>query len=226
MMAGSLFAVMIACKAHGDAGTACDVQHDTLQLALPRGNKTTLEGALRQRRSALNFSTQPLSLEEISQILWAAQGVTDPPSGKRTAPSSGATYPITMYLSAHNIDSLEPGLYRYRSECHQLQLVAAGDYRRRIHAIALRQQWALEASAVIIFSGNSDKVARKYKNHSRDSVLLEAGHISQNIYLQCTALDMGVVAIGGFSRTEMHALLGLPEEEEVVYLNLIGHHRR
>jgi SagB-type dehydrogenase family enzyme len=218
----ALFAVSIA---HGASNPACGENPGAVQLSRPTEHELTLEGALRQRRSARNFSSRALSLEEISQLLWAAQGITDTASGKRTAPSSGSTYPITLYLSANNIDSLAPGLYRYQSECNRLVLVKPGDYRQRIFDNALRQRWAFTASAVVIFSANLSKIAAKYKNHPRDSALLEAGHISQNIYLQCASLDIGVVALGGFSREGMHTALELPKEEEVVYLNLIGHRR-
>ena len=221
-----LTAVLAASSVQGASIPICGEDSGTVQLSQPTEHDLTLEGALRQRRSTRIFSSRPLSLDEVSQILWAAQGITDMSSGRRTAPSSGATYPITLYVSANNIDNLEPGLYRYQGKCHRLRLVKSGNYRQKIFDNAMRQRWAFTANAVIIFSANPSKIAAKYKDHPRDSALFEVGHISQNVYLQCTSLDIGVVAIGGFSRTGMHTLLELPEDEEVVYLNLIGHHLR
>ena len=226
LVATVFIAVLAASSVQGASIPTCGEDSGTVQLSQPVEHDLTLESALRQRRSARNFSSRPLSLDEVSQILWAAQGITDISSGRRTAPSSGATYPITLYVSANNIDNLEPGLYRYQSKCHRLRLVKPGNHRQNVFDNAMRQRWAFAASAIIIFSANASKIAAKYKNHPRDSALLEAGHISQNVYLQCTSLDIGVVAIGGFSRAGIHALLELPKDEEVIYLNLVGHHLR
>lgn len=204
----------------------CGENSATLRLTAPIQHDLSLESTLQQRRSTRDFSARPLSLGDVAQILWAAQGISDLDSGKRTAPSSGATYPITLYLSVNNVQNLRPGIYRYQSECHRLQLIKPGIHRRTVFENSQRQPWASTAGAIILFSANPSKVADKYNNYSRDSTLIEAGHISQNIYLQCASLGIGIVAIGGFSRAGMRALLDLPEDEEVIYMNLIGNHKR
>ncbi len=194
-----------------------------IALAAPSASQATLDDSILARRSTRDFSNQAISVEHLSKILLAAQGITDIPSGKRAAPSAGSTYPITIYFFANRVDGLEQGIYRYDPKCHQVSQVIPGDFAQSLTTYSANQPWVGNAAAVLCIAGNPDVVARRYPKSPRNSVLLEAGHISQNIYLQATALKLGALALTGFSAPDIGRLLHIDQREEVVYLNLIGH---
>jgi SagB-type dehydrogenase family enzyme len=195
----------------------------SVSLPEPTFRGVAVEEALRHRRTARQFSKKPLDKLKLSQLLWAAQGITEPRTGFRTAPSAGGAYPIDLYIVPNQVEGLPCGVYRYRPQQHVLERHAAGNVRREVFEAAAKQQWVYNAALVIVFVATPERVAKKYgESHARKSVLLEAGHISQNIYLQATSLRLGAGAIGGFSAEQLHRLLALGEKEEVVYLNLVG----
>ncbi|MGQ9677943.1 MAG: SagB/ThcOx family dehydrogenase [bacterium] len=159
--------------------------------------KVTVEKALFHRRSVRSYARKPLSLFEIGQILWAAQGKTGKNYG-RTAPSAGATYPMELFLVAGNVDGLNTGIYRYLSEEHVLSLVTAGDRRHELAGAALGQTCIKNAPAVFVLCAEYKRTTGRYGERGERYVYMEAGHIGQNVYLQCEALGMGTVMIGAF----------------------------
>ncbi len=201
----------------------CADSSDAVLLVEPVDGGLSLENALLGRRSTRRFSASPIAIRELSQILWAAQGLNDVASGGRTSPSAGGVYPLSLYVAAHDVEGVDPGIYRYRPGCHDLVRRMEGNFADDLFEMAQRQPWVRAARAVVIFVADPATVARKYPNYPRESTILEAGHISQNIYLQGVSLGLGVVAVGGFSRRALHEFLDLPEGEEVIYLNLLGH---
>lgn len=197
-----------------------------VELPEPAFRGAPLEEVIAARRTVRYYSPEPLGLQELSQILWSAQGITDSARGMRAAPSAGGTYPIDLYVQPNNVLGLECGVYRYEPRDHRLVLYRAGRFRDAVHEAALGQRWVYTAGAVILFVATPARVAEKYDEASAlKSTLLEAGHISQNIYLQATSMGLGVGAIGGFSTEAMGKLLGLAEGQKVVYLNLVGNRR-
>lgn len=134
-----------------------------VKLPEPRNDgKTSVESAIHLRRSVREFGKTELSLAEVSQLLWAAQGVTDP-EGKRTTPSAGALYPLEVFLVAGGQDELPAGLYRYRPQSHELVSVVRGDKRAQLAAAALEQEWLKDAPATIVIAARYERTARKYK---------------------------------------------------------------
>jgi SagB-type dehydrogenase family enzyme len=174
-----------------------------------------------QRRSVRRYANRQISLSQSSQLLWAAQGITDVSRGLRTAPSAGALHPLEIYLVAARIDSLQAGLYRYRPLTHDLILVQPGDILSRLSEGL--QGWAVEASAIIVISAVYNRTSVKYGDRAARYVHIEVGHVAQNILLQATALELASGVIGAFDDQEMRSLLGLPEKEDVLYVIPVGY---
>jgi SagB-type dehydrogenase family enzyme len=199
-------------------------------VALPApktDGKVSIEAALKQRRSVRSFAPTPLTLEEVGQLCWAAQGVTDD-KGHRTAPSARATYPLELYVVAGAVTGLSPGLYRYEPARHSLQLVASGDKRADLDQKAVGQSWMpiAKAAAVFVISGNAEKTpggggpaARERGAHF---MWVEAGLAAQGFFLEATALGLGSTYVGGFRPAETQAVLELPSSEEVLAILPVG----
>lgn len=195
-----------------------------IRLPEPRYDSAiSVEKALLQRRSIRNYAAKSLTLAEVSQLLWAAQGITESGEGLRTAPSAGALYPLEVYVAAGNVQDLAPGLYHYRPGAHELQKIAAGDVRQALSSAALGQDCVEEGAAVFVISAVYERTARKYGDRSSRYVPMEAGHAAQNIYLQATALNLGTVVAGAFRDDAVKRAMGLPAEEEPLYLMPVGH---
>ncbi len=201
------------------------IGEQTASVRLPKPARTSsvsLEQTLHHRRSIREYKTdEPLSLQEVSQLLWAAQGVTSD-DGLRTAPSAGALYPLEVYVVAGNVRNLQPGIYHYRPREHELVRVATGDKRRELSRAALDQEQVRDAPAVIAFSAVFERTTGKYRERGRRYVHIEVGHASQNVLLQAVSLGLGAVPVGAFSDEEVKKVMSLPEEEEPMYLMPIG----
>lgn len=194
-----------------------------IELPAPRpAVDVPLHRVLQQRRSVRRYSSAPLSLAEVAQLLWAAQGVSDEASGFRTSPSAGATFPLELYLAVGNVQGLEPGLYRYLPREHALHQVGRRDLRQGLYNAGLRQQPLRDAPAVLAITAVHERTARRYGARAERYVAMEAGHASQNIYLQATALQLGTVAIGAFHDAEVAAVLQLGGGEAPLYLMPVG----
>ncbi len=183
--------------------------------------KMPLEESLFKRRSVRDYADRPVTIAEISQLLWAAQGITTN-KGNRTAPSAGACYPLVIYLAAGNVDSLLPGLYRFLPKSHQLETVSRGDIRESLAAAALGQKSLRSAPASIIITASYEKVDSRYKDRGIRYTHMEAGHVGQNISLQAVALGLGTVMVGAFDDRSLKAVLNLGNQEVPLYLIPVG----
>ncbi len=179
--------------------------------------KVSLEETILQRRSVRSYSGAELSIEEIGQLLWAGQGITESSGGLRAAPSAGATYPIEMYVM--NKD----GLYRYVPKGHKLDLIKRGDLRSSLSRAALGQSFVAQAPVDIIITAVYPRTTRRYGQRGVRYVHIEVGHVAENIHLQAVALGLGSVPVGAFSDDEVKRVLSLPEEEVPFYIIHIGH---
>lgn len=191
----------------GDHGPTGAAGPSLIRLPQPRLYGTTsVEAALAARRSVRSFANRPVTFEELSQLLWAAQGITHP-RGLRTAPSAGALYPLELILVAGNVAALPAGTYRYAPEGHHLARVAEGDQRPALADAALGQSPIRKAAVVIAIVADYGKMTAKYGERGVRYVHLEAGHAAQNICLQAEALGLGAVVIGAFSDNDVAGLL-------------------
>lgn len=178
----------------------------------------SLEQALAERRSTRKFSDAPLSLQEISQLLWSAQGITDPKTGHRTAPSAMATYPLELYVAAVNVKDLPAGLYHYLPKEHALELVKPGDIRAELSV----QPVVKSAPVVFLFSAVHERTNRRGGDRAAAFVHYEVGHAAENLCLQATALHLGIVTVGGFDPAQVKKSIPLPEKEEAMYVLPVG----
>jgi SagB-type dehydrogenase family enzyme len=178
-----------------------------VQLPQPRLTGTaSVEAALAARRSSRFYSDRPLTIDDLSQLLWAAQGITHP-RGLRTAPSAGALYPLELTVIAGMVSDLPAGTYRYQPAGHRLILIAEGDERAALADAALGQSPVRKAPVVIAIAADYRKTMIKYGERGVRYVHLEAGHAAQNLCLQATALGLGTVVLGAFSDQGVAAVL-------------------
>jgi SagB-type dehydrogenase family enzyme len=184
-------------------------------------SEASLEQCLFMRRSVRSYSKEPLTVSEISQVLWAAQGITSK-EGKRTAPSAGALYPLEIYLVAGNVTDLEPGVYKYRPVDHVLVEMLTGDLRLELSEAAGSKKSVGDAAVVVAIAAVYQRTQQKYKKRGVRYVHMEAGHAAQNAWLQAQSLQLGAVTVGGFDEKRVAALLRMEAEEEPVYLLPVG----
>ncbi|KPJ51984.1 nitroreductase, partial [candidate division TA06 bacterium DG_24] len=157
---------------------------------------------MRGRRSIRSYSDAPLTLAEVSQLLWAAQGITND-RGFRTAPSAGALYPLEVYVVAGKVEGLPAGIYKYRPREHELWRVDLGDKRRELSGAALGQEPVADGAIDIVFAAVYGRTAVKYGERATRYVHIEVGHAAQNVFLQAGALDLGAAVIGAFFDEEV-----------------------
>ena len=194
----------------------------TVQLPEPRlKSEVSLEEALLKRRSIREYANLPLTLEDVSQLLWAAQGITTEWGG-RTAPSAGALYPLEVYLAVGNVENLAAGVYKYKPERHELVKVRDDDVRGELAEAALGQNFVMEAAIDIVIAAVYERTTKKYGDRGVRYTHMEAGHAAQNIYLQATALDLGMVTIGAFYDDRVKDILGMLKNETPFYLIPVG----
>lgn len=193
-----------------------------IQLPEPAfDSDTSIEHALRDRRSIRDYSDEPLDLTQIGQLLWAAQGITHK-YGYRTAPSAGALYPLELYLVVGDVEGLDTGVYHYHPEDHVLTQIVAGDLRAELRSAALDQDPIKEAPAVIVITAIYERTTNKYMSRGERYVHMEVGCAAQNIYLQAVSLDLGTVFIGAFTDSQVSTILQLSDEESPLALMPVG----
>jgi SagB-type dehydrogenase family enzyme len=185
------------------------------------GGGHSLERVLAARRSVREFGRTKLTRRELAQLLWAAQGITDP-AGLRTAPSAGGLYPLELYVVAGDVSDLEPGVYHYQPVAHALALGAPGDHRADLGAAALGQECVARAPAIIAVTAVYARTTGKYGERGRRYVHMEVGHAAQNLCLQATALGLGAVVIGAFDDREVKRAAALPPRQEPLALLPVG----
>ncbi len=181
-------------------------------IRLPQPELTgevSVEEAIARRRSIRSYSDSPLRLEEISQLLWAAQGITDPVRGFRSAPSAGATYPLAVFLVVREggVPGLGAGVYEYLPAEHSLRPVRSGDLSRELAEAALGQPWVRDAPACLVIAADYSRTTSVYGERGVRYVHMEAGHVGENVYLQATAMGLGTVAVGAFHDSEVAEIL-------------------
>lgn len=175
----------------------------------------SVEKALKERRSIRTYKPDPLLAETVSQLLWAAQGITEPSKGLRTAPSAEASYLLEVYLIASNVIGVVPGLYKYQPQGHEIKQISEGDIKERLYNV-VGQAPIKGAPALLVLTG--------YPKRSVNPawMYLEAGHAAQNVLLQAVSLNLGTVVMTGFRPEEVKKVLGLPDDELPIYILPVG----
>lgn len=208
MMTLLVTGLLVAGPLHGQVGS--------IKLPPPRlDGGVSVEKALLERRSVRTYGDEPLSLADVSQLLWAAQGITEPKRGLRTAPSARASYLLEVYVIAAKVTGLPAGMYRYRPRGHEIARVSAGDIRADLFD-AVGQPPVRNAPATLLIAGSTGKATNP------EWMYLEAGHAAQNVYLQAVSLKLGTVVMAGFKPDAVKKALRLPEGEQPIYVMPVG----
>ena len=197
---------------------------DITRLPEPRlDGPSSVEQALLNRRSIRAFRHEPLSLDELSQLAWSAQGVSSP-RGYRTAPSAGALYPVETYVVANGIDGIPQGIYHYNVKKHCLETIKKGDMRPQIAKSALDQGTAYRAPAVFVFTVVFGRTLWKYNERGFRYIYMDTGHVGQALVTAATALGLGSCLIGALYDGEANQLLEVDgKSESVVYMCTVGY---
>ena len=191
---------------------------DAISLPAPNQDSNfSIERALHERRSVREFGKAALTQEEVSQLLWAAQGITSR-EGLRTAPSAGALYPLELYCVAGAVTGLAPGVYHYLPRLHTLQTVLPEDRRVLLADAALDQEWLAAAPVVLALGALFRRTTRKYGERGIRYVHIEVGHVAQNVCLMAGALGLGAATVGAFDDAAVQTVLGLPDDVVPLYL--------
>ncbi len=197
-------------------------------VTLPKPDETgglSAEAAIMRRRSSRDYLGTPMSIEELSRVLFFTGGINSERWGHRlrTAPSSGALFPIEVYPVVHNVNGMTPGVYHYNVEHHTLELLQPGDQRAEVVRQGLSQQFLGEANVVLFFTVIFQRMRWKYQDRTYRYGLIEAGHLGQNAYLAATSIGLGACAVGAFMDDAINAMLGVDgEEEAAIYMLAVG----
>lgn len=194
-------------------------------IALPKPSlkgSLSVEAALQTRRTKRTYTSEPVKLADLSQMLWAGQGITVPGTEKRTAPSARESYPMTLFVAVKRVEGLQPGLYEYLPKTHALGLMKAGDIDPALKEAGV-QEGAQSAPVAVLISAAIGNYQVKTKSTTTTATYLEAGHIGQNMYLQAEAIDLGMVVMAGFDSQKVGKALELGAGETVEYVVPMGY---
>lgn len=193
-------------------------QMDKISLPEPdKDSDISLEETINKRRSIRSFKNEDLTLNQISQLLWAGQGITDKQRNYRAVPSAGALYPMELYVVK------EDGVYHYLPSSCDIEKLKDKDLRRDLSDAALGQRPIQEAPISIVMCAVYERVTSKYGQRGIRYTHIEAGHIAENIQLQAVSLGLGSVPIGAFVDERVQKVLDIPENHIPVYIIPVGY---
>jgi SagB-type dehydrogenase family enzyme len=199
-------------------------------MRLPQPDVTgqvTLEKAIKSRRTIRSFASRPISLNNLSQLLWAAQGLIETGGFRRSVPSGGALYPIDVYalVGEGGVQGIESGVYHYKPRTHEITVVKEGDLRRELAKAALGQMWMAAAPVNLIVTAEYKRSSSKYGERGVRYSMIEAGHVGQNIFLQAEALGLGAGMVGAFHDQEVTWVAKLHQDHEPLLIMPVGYKR-
>jgi SagB-type dehydrogenase family enzyme len=200
--------------------------HGATRLPPPKvDGKVSVEKAIKERRTIRDFRERPLSFDFLSQLLWAAQGVTNQREGKRAVPSGGALYPLDIYVVVGEkcVGEMEPGIYHYLPEEHSISLVMKGDRRKEVALASLGQMWMGRAPVMFVITAEYRRITGKYGERGIRYGLMEAGHTAQNLFLQAESLGLGAGIVGAFDDGVVAKVMGTPAKHEPLLIVPVGY---
>ena len=189
-----------------------------------RSGKSLWE-AIAQRRSVREFSEQSITFPELSQLIWATQGITAKSGGFefRASPSAGALYPIETYLGVNRVEEIPSGIYHYNVKEAQLILLKEGHFGPELCEAGLGQELLEEAACVFVWTAIVGRSKWKYRERAYRYIYMDVGHIGQTLYLAATALDIGCCGVGAFFDEEVDRMIGVDGKNEIsVYVGAVG----
>ena len=185
--------------------------------------KISIEETILKRRSIRRFRSQPLSLPQLSQILWSSQGTTGT-GGHRAAPSAGATYPLEVFVvvGEQTVESLKAGIYHYEVDTHSINLHRKGDLREKLAEAAVGQAFVATCPVDIVVCALFPRTSYRYGRRGERYVHIEVGHVGQNVSLQAIALGLATVMVGAFEDEEVRKVLKVDEQFKPLYIIPVG----
>ena len=185
----------------------------------------SVEQAISQRRTVRAFMSTSLELQQLSQLLWAAQGITGKGGFMRAAPSAGALYPMDVYVAVGkgSVAQTEAGVYHYQPKGHAMSLVVRGDLREALSRASLSQMWMANAPISFVITAEYERATGKYGKRGVRYALIEAGHIGQNLFLQAEALGLKAGIVGAFHDNEVIRLMSIPSSHEPLLIMPVGY---
>jgi SagB-type dehydrogenase family enzyme len=203
-----------------------DFQEAVMKLPPPQTEGTvSVEQAIKQRRTVRAFTSQILDLNQLSQLLWAAHGITENRGFKRAAPSAGALYPMDNYVvvGQNSVAQIEAGVYHYEPEGHHMTLVVKSDLREAVARASLTQMWMAKAPLNFIITAEYKRVSVKYGERGVRYAMIEAGHMGQNLFLQAEALGLKAGIVGAFHDEKLIKVMNLPPAHQPLLIMPIGY---
>lgn len=203
-------------------------QGKTMNLPSPSTEgAVSVEQAIKNRRTVRAFGSSAMEPGQVSQLLWAAQGITADRGALRAAPSAGALYPLDVYVVVGNncVNGIEAGVYRYLSGKHRLSAVSGGDVRDLVARASLSQKWMARAPVSLVITAEYRRITAKYGNRGVRYAMIEAGHIGQNVFLQAESLGLKAGIVGAFDDAGLNRALGIPLSHEPLVVMPIGYRR-
>ena len=184
----------------------------------------SVEEALKQRRTVRHFASRALDLQQVSQLLWGADRISDR-RGLRTAPSAGATYPLELYLvvGERGVANLAPGIYRYRPPEHALELTDKEDARGAVARASLHQTWMAEAPIMVVIAAEFRRCTARYGERGIMYTHMESGHVGENLFLQAEALGLGAGIVGAFDDRGLSQAVKLPATHVPLLVMPVGY---
>ena len=184
--------------------------------------RTDFLGIINDRKSHRVYTDKPITLAELSYLLWCTQGVKDV-RGKsyatiRTVPCGGARHEFECYMAIRNVEGLEPGLYHYLPMTHQIEFLGESQDMKRFISVSLQEQdWAVKASVVFYYSCVFYRAEWRYGIWAHPVILMDSGHITENLYLAATSIGLGGCAIAAIDPYASNKEFGLDGEEETIF---------
>jgi SagB-type dehydrogenase family enzyme len=197
-----------------------------MNLPKPRLNgEVSVEQAIKHRRTIRSYLSKPLTLEQLSQIFWAAQGITEDRGDKRSAPSGGALYPMDIYaiVGDNGVEGLKAGIYHYDPHKHSALLITEGDFREDVARTALSQMWMARAPLNLVITSEYSRITSKYGTRGERYAMIEAGHVGQNIFLQAEALGLRAGIVGAFHDNDVIRAMKIKKSHEPLLILPLGY---
>ena len=210
---------ILAILAVGQVGKQIDLPKPTTKGTM------SFEEATSKRRATRAFTADPLTLAQVSQIMWAAQGITTTSGpAKRTVPSAMAMYPLTVYVvvGEGKVTDLPAGVYKYVTDGHKLELVRDGDHHADVVAAAMNQNSVQTAPITVVIAADSAKMKERFKERADSFVNIEVGAAGQNIQLESVCLGLASVTAGMFDPAKLREAVGAPDSQVPLYILPIG----
>jgi len=202
-----------------------DTSKNNIDLPKPKfKGSMSVEETIKKRRTERSFVSITLSQQQLSQILWAAQGITEEGGFKRSIPSAGALYPLNIFavVGKEGVDDVQAGVYQYQPAHHQIKCVIPGDLRKKLAEAALSQMWISRAPITIVITAEYERTTEKYGKRGVRYIHMEVGHAGQNIFLQAESLNLGAGIVGAFEDERVKDILKLPDEYVPLLIMPVG----